>query len=72
MTILKPFSDSIILPDDLSQNNSINQTIPFFSTNDIHFYVSSDGEIYLEKVILRNSPNSVGFKFSLKGTDQRG
>ena len=31
----------------------------------MHFYVSSDGEIYLEKVILRNSPYSVRFKFSL-------
>ena len=49
----------------MSQNDSINQTIPLFSTNDIHFYVSSDGEIYLEKVILRNRPDFVRLKFSL-------
>ena len=43
----------------MSQNDSINRTTPLFSTNDIHFYVSSDGEIYLEKIIFRKDPNSV-------------
>ena len=57
--ILKMFSDSIVLPNDLSQNDSMNRTTPLFSTNDMHFYVSSDGEIYLQRIILRNDPCKV-------------